>query len=497
MLFNSTRNKRNQVSSKKAILQGISDEGGLFVPESFPNAGSPSNMTEMKYKDLAYYICGKFLTDFTPEELSHCVSSAYNTDNFSTEFIAPIQKLNDRYILELFHGRTSAFKDMALSILPYFIESSLNSQKDYSDILIITATSGDTGKAALEGFKNVDHIKIAVFYPEKGVSDTQKLQMQTQDGDNVFVLGVEGNFDDCQRAVKTIFADEEFNKLLKSKNTKLSSANSINIGRLIPQIVYYYNAYITMLKFGEIAEDEKVNIVVPTGNFGNILAAYYAMEMGLPVNKLICASNDNNVLTDFINTGVYDSNRELVTTPSPSMDILVSSNLERFLYHISGNDDELIAALMGELRDKGKYRLPEDLRDKMPFLKAYYATEEEASNKILYSLINDQYLLDTHTAVASVCYDKYRMETEDNTKTIIASTASPYKFSNAMLSALKIDTENMTEQEKIEKLGDLTSVKIPDNLMNLDKKEKRFTQYAPKEEIFTYLNEFVKGDENA
>ncbi|MDL2310875.1 threonine synthase [Peptostreptococcaceae bacterium OttesenSCG-928-C18] len=497
MKFKSTRDSSISINSKEALLKGISDEGGLFVPEELPKAGNVENMMEMQYKDLAYYICGKFMTDFTPEELSFCINNAYNNEKFSNPHIAPIRKTSDRYFLELFHGRTSAFKDMALSILPYFIDTALKSSKNYKEILIITATSGDTGKAALEGFKNVENIKIAVFYPEDGVSAIQKLQMQTQEGENVFVLGVKGNFDDCQKAVKDIFANKDFNSTINDKKIQLSSANSINIGRLIPQIVYYFNAYVSMLKYGELKNGEKINIVVPTGNFGNILAAYYAMEMGLPVNKLICASNENNVLTYFINKGIYDKNRELILTSSPSMDILISSNLERFIYHMSNNNSEVVSSLMNDLNTKGIYEATDTIKDNMNFIDAYYATEKEISAKILNTLLNEKYLIDTHTSVASVVYDKYLKKTNDRTKSIIASTASPYKFSSDILKALEINANDLNDFEVMEKLSNLTNTQIPANLSSLQGKEIIFDKYSSKEDILNNLKEFLGVNANA
>lgn len=496
MIFKSTRDPNLSVNSKEALLKGISPEGGLFVPENFPKSGSVSYMVDMEYKDIAYYILGKFLTDFTPEELSYCVNSAYD-EKFKSSFIAPLHKADNRYFIELYHGRTSAFKDMALSILPYFMEVSLKEEESFDEIVILTATSGDTGKAALEGFKDVENIKIAVFFPETGVSPTQKSQMQTQEGNNVYVLGIHGNFDDCQTAVKNIFANKELADELDIDRIRLSSANSINIGRLIPQIVYYFNSYKLLLKYNEINKDEKINIVVPTGNFGNILAAYYAKMMGLPVNHLICASNENNILTDFINTGVYDANRDLKVTTSPSMDILVSSNLERFLYHISGEDTELINDLMTNLNKNRYYKLPENLMENMEFLQGYYATEQEANLKIRTTLKEEDYLIDPHTAVASVCYDKYLLENQDDHKTIIASTASPYKFSSAMLKALNIEDDNLDDFEKMEKLFELSNMEIPENLIGLKDKEVRFTKHIDKEDIEENLNSFIKGDFNA
>lgn len=495
MKFKSTRDSNVYIDSKKALLKGISDEGGLFIPEEFPKLGSINHMMDMQYKDLAYYILGKFFTDFTPEELSTCVNGAYNSTNFSDPYIAPIRKTSDRYFVELYHGRTSAFKDMALSIFPYFIQTALKTSDEFDNIVILVATSGDTGKAALEGFKDVENIRIAVLYPQDGVSSIQKLQMQTQEGNNTYVLGVVGNFDDCQTTVKNIFANKEFNKELNENKIQLSSANSINVGRLLPQIVYYYSSYINLLKFGEIKNDEKINIVVPTGNFGNILAAYYAKEMGLPVNKLICASNDNNVLTDFINKGVYDKNNDLILTTSPSMDVLVSSNVERFLYHMSGENTSLVSTLMEELKEDGRYEIDRSILNNMDFMKAYYANEKEVNEKILTTLLNEKYLIDTHTAVASVAYDKYLKETNDRTKTLIDSTASPYKFSKDILKALEVDTNNLNDFEIMNKLQEITSVPAPKNLSSLKNKKIRFDEYSKKEDILNNIKKFI-GDAN-
>ncbi len=496
MKFKSTRNSTVYIDPKEALLNGISKEGGLYVPDTFPKLGNIEHMTEMHYRDLAYYILGKFFTDFTADELMECVHGAYNDINFSDPHIAPIRKANGRYFLELYHGRTSAFKDMALSIFPYLIQTALNSSDEFDDIVILVATSGDTGKAALEGFKDIDNIKIAVLFPEDGVSSIQKLQMQTQEGNNTYVLGVIGNFDDCQTTVKNIFSNKELNEELNKNKIQLSSANSINVGRLLPQIVYYFSSYVNMLKYGEIEKDEKVNIVVPTGNFGNILAAYYAMKMGLPINKLICASNDNNVLTEFINEGVYDKNRDLKLTTSPSMDVLVSSNVERFIYHMSNNNTELVTTLMEELDTNGSYKVGRTISENMSFMKAYYANEEEVKENILSTFIDGKYLIDTHTAVANVAYNKYLKETRDNTKTIIDSTASPYKFAKDILKALELDTDKLDDFEIMEKLSKITETTIPVNLSSLKDKEVRFKDFSEKSEILNKIKSFI-GEENA
>ena len=491
MKFKSTRNSKISIDPKTALLKGISDDGGLFISEYIPQIDNIDSLIDLDYKELSNYILGLYFTDFTSEELSNCINGAYNDVNFSNPYIAPLKKLKDRYIVELYHGRTSAFKDMALSIFPYLIQTALKDSQEFEEVIILVATSGDTGKAALEGFKNIDNIKIAVLFPEEGVSSIQKLQMQTQEGNNTYVLGVIGNFDDCQQAVKDIFTNAELNKALNDKKIQLSSANSINIGRFLPQIIYYFSSYINLIKYGEIKDKEKINIVVPTGNFGNILAAYYAKEMGLPINNLICASNDNNVLTEFINTGIYNKNRDLILTTSPSMDVLVSSNVERFLYHISNGDTEMVSNLMNELSKKGIYELDDETKEKMDIIKGYYSTEEEINNKILSTFLDEGYLIDTHTAVASVAYDKYLKDTHDKTKTLIASTASPYKFSKDILEGLKINVDNLDDFEIMNRLFNITSMEIPENLVSLKSKEIRFRDFDSKENILSRLQDFM------
>ncbi|NLY21518.1 MAG: threonine synthase [Tissierellia bacterium] len=497
MKFTSTRDSNVHIDSKNALLKGISDEGGLFIPEEFPRLGEIETMLSMEYKELAYHILENLFTDFSSDELLECVNGAYNDVNFSNPHIAPIKKISDRYFVELHHGRTSAFKDMALSVFPYFVQTALKSSTDFEEIVILVATSGDTGKAALEGFKDINNIKITVLYPEDGVSSIQKRQMQTQEGDNTYVLGVVGNFDDCQTAVKEIFMNREFNRELNNQRIQLSSANSINVGRFLPQIVYYYSSYIDLVNAGEIANGEKVNIVVPTGNFGNILAAYYGMEMGLPINNLICASNDNNVLTEFLNEGVYNKNRDLILTTSPSMDVLVSSNVERFLYHMSNNDTKIVSSLMNELNESGSYEVSDEIKSNMNFVKAYYANEDEVNKKVLQTLEDEAYLIDTHTAVASVAYDKYLADTDDMTKTIIASTASPYKFTSDILKALSVEIDGMDDFEIMGRLSSFSSTEIPVNLSDLENKAIRFRDISSKDEILDRIKDFIGGDENA
>lgn len=495
MNYKSTRNPDISISSAQAIAQGLSHEGGLFVPESLPSISEKDIMSlcDKSYADRAFDIFKLFLTDFTDEEIRHCVDNAYS-DNFDTKNIAELSHLlQGTYILELWHGPTCAFKDMALQILPYLLTVSAKKTIPDKDIAILVATSGDTGKAALEGFKNVNGTTISVFYPEDGVSDMQKRQMQTQEGDNVFVCAVKGNFDDCQNGVKAIFTDEKIAAELDKMGVVLSSANSINWGRLSPQIVYYISAYAELVKNGEIKYGDKINIVVPTGNFGNILAAYYAKEMGLPVNKLICASNANNILTDFINTGVYDRNREFYTTVSPSMDILISSNLERLLYHLSGENTELINRWFTALRETGRYEVTGEVKDKIS--KLFYAgccNDKETKAAIKECFDSYSYLVDTHTAVAYKVYNEYKKNTGDNTKTLIASTANPYKFGAAVFDALGGDGKGMDEFDIIESLEKMTNTVIPEPLAATKNKAVRFKGVIGREEMPAAVIDFLK-----
>ena len=470
--------------------------GGLFVPESIPALTKEEIMSfgDKKYSERAFEVFSKYLTDFTAEELKNCVESAYNTKNFDSENIAEITKLNGgRYVLELWHGPTCAFKDMALQILPYLLTTSAKKEVSGKQIAILVATSGDTGKAALEGFKDVDGTSICVFYPEDGVSPMQKRQMTTQEGKNVNVCAVKGNFDDCQNGVKAIFTNRETEQKLLENNILLSSANSINWGRLAPQIVYYVSTYAQLVKDGEIAFGEKVNIVVPTGNFGNILAAYYAKLMGIPVNKLICASNSNNVLTDFINTGVYDRNRKFYTTVSPSMDILISSNLERLLYHFTGENDKLINEWFTSLKDTGRYEVNEDVKKKLSeeFF-AGFCTDNETKAQIKKTFEEENYLLDTHTAVAVKVYEDYKAKTGDTTKTIIASTANPYKFGRAVFESVGGNAEG-DEFDVIAKLEEKTGTKIPAPLAATRDKAVRFTNSVEKQDMNKAVLDFLKS----
>ena len=495
MLYNSTQDKTAVVSAAQAISQGISKDGGLFVPQEIPhyNEADFKSLLQKDYKGRAKKVFSDFLTDFTAEEIDDCVTKAYTAQKFGGDNPAPMTytSLNGKSlnILELWHGPTCAFKDMALQILPHLLTKSLKKTCDGKDAVILVATSGDTGKAALEGFKDVEHTKIIVFYPVNGVSPMQKHQMNTQEGANVKVCAIEGNFDDAQTGVKKIFTTTEVSDKLEENNMLFSSANSINWGRLLPQIVYYISAYCDMVNDGKIAFGDKINVVVPTGNFGNILASYYASLMGLPVNKFICASNANNVLTDFIKTGVYDKNRQFYTTISPSMDILVSSNLERLLYMICGNDDTVVRDWMTALKTEGKYEVSDNV--KAVVTEKFYGgfcddTRTKATIQKLYAEKN--YLCDTHTAVAVNVYEQYVDATGDNTPAVIASTASPYKFSKAVLEAVAPDAElPASEFEIVDKLNALTGVPVPAPLAGLKDKTSRFSDVVKADEMQDYV----------
>ena len=498
MQYQSTRNKSIAISSAQAIKQGLSEEGGLFVPDSIPSV-SLDDIDELKgmnYRERAEFVLSKYLTDFTPEELDYCISNAYTKEKFETDNIAPVYKLNDStYFLELWHGPTCAFKDMALQILPYLLTTSMKKTNENDEVVILVATSGDTGKAALEGFRDVPGTRIVVFYPDNGVSEIQKLQMVTQEGNNVSVCAVKGNFDDAQNGVKRIFTDAEYKELLAANRFKLSSANSINWGRLVPQIVYYFSAYADLLAAGEIKLGDKINVVVPTGNFGNILASYYAFKMGLPVNRFICASNENNVLTEFIKTGRYNKNREFHTTISPSMDILISSNLERFLYHISGGDDKCVAELMQKLSSEGVYEVPSAVKAEIDALfSADCSNDEETMATIKKCYDEYGYVIDTHTAVGKSVYDKYAAETGDNTKTIIASTASPFKFNQSVLIALDGNKAVAGKDEftLLDELSKKSGMKIPKSLGELKNKSRLFGSVCDKNEMVDVVSEFLQ-----
>lgn len=487
MYYNSTRDNSCRVTAAQAISRGISSEGGLFVPEAFPQLSMDElqGLVGKSYNEKAKAVLSKFLTDFSAEELANCVDCAYTTEKFDSGNISEIAKVGEHaYLLELWHGPTCAFKDMALQLLPHLLTVSAEKTVPGKEIVVLVATSGDTGKAALEGFKDVSGTKMLVFYPVHGVSNMQKLQMTTQEGGNVAVCAIEGNFDDAQSGVKKIFTDPDVLKELEKNGQMFSSANSINWGRLVPQIVYYVAAYASLVEQGEISLGEQVNVVVPTGNFGNILAAYYAKGMGLPVSKLICASNRNKVLTDFLRTGVYDKNREFHTTPSPSMDILISSNLERLLYDLCGKDDAQIREWFSALAKEGRYSVtPEVLSKLRAGFYGGYCTDEETLSTIGKVFREYGYLSDTHTAVGLKVYEDYVQVTGDTAKTIIASTASPYKFTGSVLKAIAKDPIPEDDFAQVELLAKLSGTTPPASLLALKDKEVRFTGSVQKEEM--------------
>ena len=461
LLYKSTRNEEWTVTASEAILKGLADDGGLFMPVEIPKLDvTLDELKDMTYQETAYAVMKQFLTDFTEEELKTCIARAYDA-KFDTEEIAPLAKVEDTYYLELFHGATIAFKDMALSILPHLLTTSAKKNQVKNEIVILTATSGDTGKAALAGFADVEGTKIIVFYPKNGVSKVQELQMTTQKGANTSVVAIHGNFDCAQSGVKAIFENKELAKEMDEAGYQFSSANSINIGRLVPQIVYYVYAYAKLLQNEEIVSGEEINVVVPTGNFGNILAAYFAKQMGIPIAKLICASNENKVLFDFFETGVYDKNREFILTISPSMDILISSNLERLIYLVAGCDAKKNAELMKALKEKGVYELTEDMKANLSDFAAGYATEAEVKAKIADVYAKTGYVMDTHTAVAASVYDTYEKESGDAKKTVIASTASPYKFARSVMTAIDERYDALEEFDLIDTLEIISGVDIP------------------------------------
>ena len=461
VLYSSTRNDEKKIQASQAILKGLSDDGGLFVPDHIPALEkSLKELSEMEYKEVAYEVMKLYLTDFTEEELKTCIERAYDS-KFDTEVIAPLVETDNTYYLELFHGATIAFKDMALSILPHLMITSARKNKVENEIVILTATSGDTGKAALAGFAGVEGTRIIVFYPKNGVSPIQEKQMVTQKGDNTFVVGIHGNFDDAQTGVKQIFADKELEKEMADKGFQFSSANSINIGRLVPQIVYYVYSYAKLLKEEKISDGEAINVVVPTGNFGNILAAFYAKNMGVPIAKLICASNENKVLYDFFETGSYDRNREFMLTSSPSMDILISSNLERLIYRIAGNDAKKNADFMAALSQEGNYQITDEMKKELADFYGNYASEKETADRIKELYDKTGYVIDTHTAVASVVYQKYKAACGDDKKTVIASTASPFKFTRSVMNAIDAKNDSMTDFELVDELSKIANVTVP------------------------------------
>ena len=517
LVYRSTRNAQETATASMAILKGLANEGGLFVPDTIPAFDkSLEELSKMDYREVAYQVMKLMLTDFTEEELRHCINSAYDS-KFDTKEIAPLVHKAGAYYLELFHGATIAFKDMALSILPYLLTTSAKKNDVKNEIVILTATSGDTGKAALAGFANVPGTKIIVFYPKHGVSPIQEKQMVTQKGDNTCVIGITGNFDDAclcvikitcdtdntcvigitgnfddaQTGVKKMFSDKELNEYLASKGYQFSSANSINIGRLVPQMVYYVYAYTRLVANGEIKAGDKINVVVPTGNFGNILAAFYAKQMGLPINKFICASNENKVLYDFFRTGTYDRKREFILTTSPSMDILISSNLERLIYRIAGNDAEKNKALMQALNGEGAYTITDDMKKQLADFYGNYASEAETAATIKRVYESDQYIMDTHTAVAASVYDKYVKETGDTTPTVIASTASPYKFTRSVMNAIDSAYDKQSDFELVDELNKLSGVKVPQAIEDIRQAEVRHDIVCDKEDMLAEVKKFL------
>ncbi|MDP4108430.1 MAG: threonine synthase [Bacillota bacterium] len=486
MDYVSTRNNSVKIKAAQAITSGIAPDGGLYTPVSFPSITMEdiASLCKMGYRERAAEILSLFLDDFTKEELTSFVNSAYSGDKFDDPAIAPVKKLKTgEFMLELWHGPTSAFKDVALQLLPYLMTASLKKTGEKKEVCILVATSGDTGKAALEGFSDVSGTRIIVFYPKDGVSKIQKLQMTTQKGSNVGVCAILGNFDDAQTAVKSIFTDEEIIKFAKGKNLFFNSANSINWGRLVPQIVYYVSAYCELANSGEIKIGDKINFCVPTGNFGNILSAYFAMRMGLPVNRLICASNRNRVLTDFFNSSIYNSKRGFYVTSSPSMDILISSNLERLLYYAAGCDDKVVRELMSSLKTNGEYNVGGEISKRLDSLYSVGSCDEAQTKETIAAVFSESgYLLDTHTAVGLHVYREYKDKTKDETKTVIASTASPFKFCKSVLEALG-EKEQGDGPELIGKLSKVTGIKAPEPLTALSGLKERFSMSVPKGNI--------------
>ena len=473
ILYKSTRSKDGYLKASEAILKGLADDGGLFVPTEIPKLDvSIEELSKMTYQQVAYEVMKLYFTDFTEEELKNCINKAYDS-KFDTEEIAPLAEVDGAYYLELFHGKTIAFKDMALSILPHLLTTSAKKNNVKNEIVILTATSGDTGKAAMAGFADVPGTRIIVFYPDGGVSPIQEKQMVTQKGNNTYVVAIEGNFDQAQSGVKAIFGDKELAKEMDEKGFQFSSANSINIGRLVPQVAYYVYAYAKLYAEGKIAKDQLINVDVPTGNFGNILAAYYAKNMGLPIAKLICASNENKVLFDFFKTGEYDKNREFILTTSPSMDILISSNLERLIYKIAGNDASKNTELMNGLKNEGKYEITDAMKAELTDFYGNYATEEETAKIIKDTYEKTGYVMDTHTAVAACVYKKYINETGDDKVTVIASTASPFKFTRSVMDAIDPKYDTLSDFELVDELSKIANVKVPNAIEEIRNAEVR------------------------
>lgn len=489
--YSSSRGGKDKVSASWAIIKGLAEDGGLFVPDHFPKLEkSLEECSALNYKELAYEVMKLFLSDFTEEELKNCIEKAYDA-KFDTEEIAPLAEVDGTYYLELFHGATIAFKDMALSILPHLMTTAAKKNNVNQEIVILTATSGDTGKAALAGFAGVEGTRIVVFYPKNGVSAIQEKQMVTQKGDNVKVIGITGNFDDAQTGVKNIFGDKELAKELAEAGFQFSSANSINIGRLVPQVVYYVYAYAKLVKEGRIKAGDTINVTVPTGNFGNILAGYYAKQIGVPIGKLICASNENKVLFDFFATGCYDRNREFILTSSPSMDILISSNLERLIYLIAGNDADANRGFMQSLISEGKYTISEEMKSRLEDFIGGYAGEAEVAQTIRDVYEKTGYVIDTHTAVATTVYEKYKSESGDKTPMVIVSTASPFKFTRSVMEAIEGAIEDKTDFELIDKLSKLANVKVPNAIEEIRSAEILHDTVCDKEDMKAQVKKFL------
>ncbi len=491
LMYRSTRSEEIRATASQAILQGMAPDGGLYVPERIPKLELPlEKLADLDYQETALEVMRLFLTDYTEEELKSCILHAYD-DKFDTKELVPMHRIGNVRYLELYHGATIAFKDMALSILPYLMTTAAAKNHETKEIVILTATSGDTGKAALAGFADVPGTRIVVFYPKNGVSPIQERQMVTQAGENTCVIGIRGNFDDAQNGVKALFADRALEKELTAAGFRFSSANSINIGRLVPQIVYYVYAYGRLLKEGARKPGEPMLVTVPTGNFGNILAAYYAKQMGLPIQRLVCASNENKVLYDFFKTGVYDRNREFVLTSSPSMDILISSNLERLIYHCTGDDPGKTANLMRALSETGRYAVTEDMRMKMSDFAGGYATEEQTFKEIRRVYEADHYVIDTHTAVASSVFHREFEKDSGNMPTVIASTASPYKFSRSVLSAIGIECADIDDFALADRLQEISGTPIPRAVEELRSAPIRHDRVIEKDAMKAAVKQFL------
>ncbi|SHK68500.1 threonine synthase [Anaerocolumna jejuensis DSM 15929] len=492
LLYQSTRSHTAPITASQAILKGLAEDGGLYVPESIPKLEvTLKELSTLTYQQTAYEVMKLYFTDFTEEELKSCINNAYD-EKFDTKEIAPVKEAGGLYYLELFHGSTIAFKDMALSILPHLLTTAARKNNVTDEIVILTATSGDTGKAALAGFADVKGTKIIVFYPKDGVSPIQEKQMVTQKGSNTYVIGIDGNFDDAQNGVKAMFNNKKLAEDLKAKGYVFSSANSINVGRLVPQIVYYIYAYGNLLRKGVISEGEKINVAVPTGNFGNILAAYFAKQMGLPLGKLICASNENKVLFDFLETGVYDRKREFILTSSPSMDILISSNLERLLYLASGKDSDKTLSLMNSLAKEGEYEITKEMKDNMSGILGGYASESQTAEAIRKVYEGTGYIIDTHTAVGASVYVRYKEESKDESKAIIASTASPYKFTRSVMEAVDSKYGSMEDFELVDELSRISRVPVPAAIEEIRRAEVLHDRVCKKDEMQLVVEEILK-----